>query len=232
MDPWRVLGVPRYSSADECRRAFQARALKLHPDVNPSPAAARDFQLLREAYEFLKEANFSAGSARQQQQQPYHGYGQQHPFGGADPERQRARAEAFRAMQAAARAAEAEAEAMAGGRSSSARAPRPSAQLRALHMALDFVFQPRVLLVAIPVLAYMSYTMLTDLAHRASGGSGGGSGKGEELIMAVWRKEDRRWELPQHRDYFHERLVLVRRDMIHKPGGAPAERGSARPQMS
>ena len=229
MDPWRVLGVPRYSSADECRRAFQARALKLHPDVNPSPAAARDFQLLREAYEFLKEGNF-----RQQLQQPSrnHGYGTQHPFGGADPERQRARAEAFRAMQAAARAAEAEAEAMAGGRSSSARAARPSAQLRALHLALDFIYQPRVLLLAIPVLAYMSYTMLTDLAHRGSGGGGGGGGKGEELIMAVWRKEAKRWEEPQHRDYFHERLVLVRREVVHKPGSKGQGSAPGAPQMS
>jgi hypothetical protein len=180
MDPWRVLGVPRYSSAEECRRAFQARALKLHPDVNPSPAAARDFQHLREAYEFLKGCGFSAGVAPRQGPSAYGA----HPFGAgsgsaADAARMRARAEAFRAMQAAARAAEAEAEAeaMRGGRSGAARAPRASAQLLALHRLLDFVFQPRVLLVAIPLLAYASYTMVSALAAGKGGGGGGGGGR-------------------------------------------------------
>jgi hypothetical protein len=123
---------------------------------------------------------------------------------------------------------------MAGGRSSSARAARPSAQLRALHLALDFIYQPRVLLLAIPDLAYMSYTMLTDLAHRGGGGGGGGGGaKGEALIMAVWRKEAKRWEEPQHRDYFHERLVLVRREVVHKPGSkGQGSAGAGAPQMS
>ncbi|KAH8054654.1 hypothetical protein JL722_8593 [Aureococcus anophagefferens] len=41
-DPWEVLGVARGASKSELRKAFRKRALKTHPDVNDSPAAAED----------------------------------------------------------------------------------------------------------------------------------------------------------------------------------------------
>jgi curved DNA-binding protein CbpA len=221
-DPWRVLGVPRHSSAEECKRAFQQRALQCHPDLNASPAAARDFQHLREAYEFLRSVGFNAARAEATYGNPGGYSSGRYDRGGGSTERSRARAEAFRAMQAAARRAAqaAEEEAMRGGggsaragSSSSARgeAHAPPPLLRTLHRALDVLFQPRVLLLAVPLCALASVFMLSDLAQRRAGGASAS----EELAMGVWNRATKRWEVPTHRDYFHERLVLMRKDNLN-----------------
>ena len=220
MDPWRVLGVPRYSDAVECRKAFHALALKYHPDVNPSPSAARDFQLVHEAYEFLKASNFSrvldggggmggggSGMGGGFYSSPR---GAGYAGGAESSARARARGEAFRAWQAA---AQAEAEAMRGQR------PPMSPRQRAAHYVLDIVFHPRVMFIAIPLLALLSYTMVSRLAFRHSGSA---PDEGAELAMGVFNKKTRRWEVPTHRDYFHERLVLVRKDMLNPSTPPPA----------
>ena len=53
-DPWEILGVARGASKSELRKAFRKKALKTHPDVNPSPEAVwrlRMEELRREAAE-------------------------------------------------------------------------------------------------------------------------------------------------------------------------------------
>lgn len=48
-----LLGVRPGAGAEELRRAFRRRAFELHPDRNPSPAAAEAFLAMRAAYERL-----------------------------------------------------------------------------------------------------------------------------------------------------------------------------------
>ena len=59
-DYYAILGVPRAASDAEIRRAFRALAKEHHPDSrrgDKSGAEARDFRLITEAYETLKDAN-------------------------------------------------------------------------------------------------------------------------------------------------------------------------------
>lgn len=55
-DYYRALGVARGASAEDIRRAFQALAKELHPDVaaSPSEGSARRFQAVMEAYDTLR----------------------------------------------------------------------------------------------------------------------------------------------------------------------------------
>ncbi|MEE2643701.1 MAG: DnaJ domain-containing protein, partial [Myxococcota bacterium] len=54
-DHYRLLGLKAESTADEIKRAYRKKALQLHPDRNPSPDAARQFQALNEAYATLSD---------------------------------------------------------------------------------------------------------------------------------------------------------------------------------
>ncbi|KAH8047472.1 hypothetical protein JL722_13101 [Aureococcus anophagefferens] len=69
-DPWEVLGVARGASKSELRKAFRKRALKTHPDVNDSPAAAEEFAKVQAAYDTLsdpkkaRKADFNSRNAR------------------------------------------------------------------------------------------------------------------------------------------------------------------------
>ena len=54
MDPYALLGVEPTSSADEIRRAYHARCLKLHPDTaEPDARASEAFQCVRDAWALL-----------------------------------------------------------------------------------------------------------------------------------------------------------------------------------
>ena len=52
-----LLGVPRGATESQIRRAYRARAQKLHPDVNAAPDAAARFAELQNAYEVLSNPN-------------------------------------------------------------------------------------------------------------------------------------------------------------------------------
>lgn len=52
-DPHALLGVPADASEKDIKAAYRAKVKKLHPDVNPTPAAAKQFQAVQEAYEQL-----------------------------------------------------------------------------------------------------------------------------------------------------------------------------------
>lgn len=54
-DPYRILGVPRWADGEAIEKAYRREARRVHPDVNPSPAAATEFQSVQRAYEVLRD---------------------------------------------------------------------------------------------------------------------------------------------------------------------------------
>ncbi len=52
---YEVLGVPFGASEEDIKRRYRELAKKYHPDVNPSPEAARRMQELNEAYRVLSD---------------------------------------------------------------------------------------------------------------------------------------------------------------------------------
>jgi curved DNA-binding protein CbpA len=99
-DYYRALGVTSEASAEDIKRAFQALAKVLHPDLNEGAGAAAQFQRVKEAYDVLRDQGrrgaydasrtYRAGSGQYFQD---------------DPDTLRRRGEEFRARQAAAAAA-------------------------------------------------------------------------------------------------------------------------------
>ncbi len=55
-DLYAVLGVDARADGERVRRAYHALAQELHPDRNPSPAAAERFALASKAYSVLRDA--------------------------------------------------------------------------------------------------------------------------------------------------------------------------------
>lgn len=54
-DYYSVIGVPRDASSADIKKAFRKKAMKLHPDQNPSEGAKKEFQALQEAYSVLSD---------------------------------------------------------------------------------------------------------------------------------------------------------------------------------
>lgn len=54
-DYYEVLGVDRDATADQVKRAFRKKAVKLHPDHNDAPDANEQFAELNEAYSVLSD---------------------------------------------------------------------------------------------------------------------------------------------------------------------------------
>ncbi len=52
-----ILGVDKHADDARIKRAFRLRAKQLHPDVNRAERAKKDFQLVNEAYQVLRDAN-------------------------------------------------------------------------------------------------------------------------------------------------------------------------------
>ena len=50
---FNTLGISFDASIDEIHHAYRQRAKELHPDINHSPLAHRDFLYLHEAYEYI-----------------------------------------------------------------------------------------------------------------------------------------------------------------------------------
>lgn len=54
-DHYRTLGVGRHATPEEIKRAYRSQAKRLHPDLDPSPAAAERFMRIQAAYETLRD---------------------------------------------------------------------------------------------------------------------------------------------------------------------------------
>lgn len=54
-DHYETLGVSHDASQDEIKKAYRRLARRLHPDVNPDPAAAEQFKQVTLAYEVLSD---------------------------------------------------------------------------------------------------------------------------------------------------------------------------------
>jgi hypothetical protein len=57
---YEILGVSPQASASDIKMAYRKKAQELHPDKNPNKNTTRDFQLLQEAYNILKNPSSRA----------------------------------------------------------------------------------------------------------------------------------------------------------------------------
>src|SRR2546428_1686652 len=63
-DYYEVLGIAKSASEDDIKKAFRAKARKLHPDVNKAPDAETQFKECSEAYAVLIDADKRAAYDR------------------------------------------------------------------------------------------------------------------------------------------------------------------------
>ena len=56
-DPYKILGVTPGTSEEEVTKAYRRLAKKYHPDLNPSPDAAKKMSEINAAYEQIKSGN-------------------------------------------------------------------------------------------------------------------------------------------------------------------------------
>ena len=55
INPYKVLGISKNSSAEDAKRAYKKLIKKYHPDINPSEDAARNYKIVQKSYEFIKK---------------------------------------------------------------------------------------------------------------------------------------------------------------------------------
>lgn len=98
-----ILKVGPNASEEEIKRSFRKLAFSMHPDLNPSPDAAKKFRQLNEAYVFLK--NVSGNTAAGKDAAGKRTYTRQKPDSKSETERKTARngAKAYQSQQSQAR---------------------------------------------------------------------------------------------------------------------------------
>jgi len=52
---YRLMGLREGASMRELKKVFHEKAMKYHPDLNPSPAAAEEFKAITNAYDLIKD---------------------------------------------------------------------------------------------------------------------------------------------------------------------------------
>lgn len=67
-DVYSILGVADTASLADIKSAYQAAALRLHPDKNPSPDAATSFTALQAAYDLVRDESRKAEYDAQMEQ--------------------------------------------------------------------------------------------------------------------------------------------------------------------
>jgi DnaJ-class molecular chaperone len=89
-DPYEVLGVTKDASTEDIRKAYRARAKKLHPDLNPGNKECEEkFKALSAAYDLIgdpeKRARFDRGEIDASgAERPTRGFYRDHAGGPAD----------------------------------------------------------------------------------------------------------------------------------------------------
>ncbi len=51
-DPWSILGIRKGASVEEIKKAYRARSMKTHPDLNPGIDQS-EFEKIQAAYDML-----------------------------------------------------------------------------------------------------------------------------------------------------------------------------------
>ena len=178
-DYYAALGVSRDAPPDDVKHAFTRLAKEVHPDVNPSPAAAARFQSVMEAFEVLREPRSRAIYDARRNPAVNSGY---------DDASMRARGAAFdRARRAGLDAAAAESAAESAAFSSNPGARAFTSAMRFVEQAL----RPRSLIGA--TLLFGGAWLLMD-----SVGGGGNDVYGDTSthVPAWWNAETKRFETP------------------------------------
>ncbi|KAJ1718719.1 hypothetical protein LPJ53_006355 [Coemansia erecta] len=80
-DYYSILGVSPTATAEEIRTAYMKKAVKLHPDRNPSPTATQDFQQLADAYYTLSSESRRAAYDRDRPRNTAHAPDPEDVFG-------------------------------------------------------------------------------------------------------------------------------------------------------